>query len=116
MADLGRGLIFLAFAVAVYGVVSAIYGGVTGRREWVTSARRSVYTLAGLTTAAFAVLELAFLRNDFSFSVVQSHSSITTPTSRSGIRRPSGPSGAPSTSASRDSRRTRAGRSAAGRG
>src|SRR4051812_18327944 len=80
MADLGRGLTFLAFAVAVYGVVAALYGGITGRREWVTSARRTVYALAALTTGAFVVLELAFLRSDFSFSVVQSHSSTTTPT------------------------------------
>src|SRR3954468_3472077 len=80
MADLGRGLTFLAFAVAVYGVVAALYGGLSGQREWVTSARRSVYALAGLTTGAFVVLEVAFLRSDFSFSVVQSHSSTTTPT------------------------------------
>jgi cytochrome c-type biogenesis protein CcmF len=79
MADLGRGLTFLAFAVAVYGVVAGLYGGITGRREWVTSARRSVYALAGLSTAAFAVLEIAFLRNDFGLAVVQSHSSTTTP-------------------------------------
>src|ERR1041384_4258775 len=79
MADLGRGLTFLAFAVAVYGVVAALYGATTGRREWVTSARRSVYALGGLTTAAFAVLEIAFLRDDFGFAVVQSHSSTTTP-------------------------------------
>src|ERR1700712_575088 len=80
MADLGRGLTFLAFAVAVYGVLAALYGGIARRREWVTSARRAVYTLAALTTGAFVVLELAFLRSDFSFSVVQSHSSTTTPT------------------------------------
>jgi cytochrome c-type biogenesis protein CcmF len=80
MADLGRGLTFLAFAVAVYGVVAALYGGLSGQREWVTSARRAVYALAALTTGAFVVLELAFLRSDFSFSVVQSHSSTTTPT------------------------------------
>ena len=79
MADLGRGLTFLAFAVALYGIGAALYGGIGGRREWVTSARRSVYALGGLTTAAFVVLEIAFLRNDFSFAVVQSHSSITTP-------------------------------------
>ncbi|MDX6701631.1 MAG: cytochrome c-type biosis protein CcmF, partial [Baekduia sp.] len=80
MADLGRGLTFLAFAVAVYGVVAALYGGRTGRGDWVTSARRAVYTLAALTSGAFVVLELAFLRSDFSFSVVWSHSSTTTPT------------------------------------
>ena len=32
-----------------------------------------------LTTAAFAILEIAFLRSDFSFAVVASHSSTTTP-------------------------------------
>src|SRR3954468_13769707 len=80
MADLGRGLTFLAFAVAVYGVVAALYGGLSGQREWVTSARRAIYVLAALTTGAFVVLEIAFLRSDFSFSVVQSHSSTTTPT------------------------------------
>jgi cytochrome c-type biogenesis protein CcmF len=80
MADLGRGLIFLALAVSVYGAGAALSGARTGRREWVTSGRRSVYALAGLATGAFAVLEIAFLRSDFSFSVVQSHSSTTTPT------------------------------------
>src|SRR3954454_14373517 len=80
MADLGRGLLFLGFAVAVYGVTAALYGGLSGRREWVTSARRAIYVLAALTTGAFVVLEIAFLRSDFSFSVVQSHSSTTTPT------------------------------------
>jgi cytochrome c-type biogenesis protein CcmF len=79
MADLGRGLLFLSFAVAVYGVFAALYGGIGHRREWVTSARRSVYALAALTTGAFVVLEIAFLGDDFSFSVVQSHSSTTTP-------------------------------------
>jgi cytochrome c-type biogenesis protein CcmF len=80
MADLGRGLIFLALAVSVYGAFAALYGARTGRPEWVASGRRSVYALAGLATGAFAVLEIAFLRSDFSFSVVQSHSSTTTPT------------------------------------
>ncbi|WCB93033.1 Cytochrome c-type biogenesis protein CcmF [Baekduia alba] len=80
MADLGRGLVFLAFAVALYGVVAALYGGLAHKREWVTSARRAVYALAALTSGAFVVLEVAFLRSDFSFSVVQSHSSTTTPT------------------------------------
>jgi cytochrome c-type biogenesis protein CcmF len=80
MADLGRGLTFLAFLVAVYGVGAALYGARTNKREWATSARRAVYVLAALSTAAFAVLITAFLRNDFYFTVVQSHSSTTTPT------------------------------------
>ncbi|MBI5105714.1 MAG: heme lyase CcmF/NrfE family subunit [Solirubrobacterales bacterium] len=80
MADLGRGLTFLAFAVALYGIGASLYGARAGRRAWADSGRRSVYALAGLTTGAFVILELAFLRSDFSFAVVQSHSSTTTPT------------------------------------
>jgi cytochrome c-type biogenesis protein CcmF len=79
MADLGRGLIFLAFAVALYGIGASLYGALTGRRQWVTSGRRSVYALGGLTTTAFVILEVAFLRSDFTFDVVQRHSSTTTP-------------------------------------
>jgi cytochrome c-type biogenesis protein CcmF len=80
VADLGRGLTFLALAVAVYGVAASLYGGLAHRPDWVTSGRRAAYALAGLTTGAFVVLEIAFLRSDFGFAVVQSHSSTTTPT------------------------------------
>lgn len=80
MPELGRGLLFLALAVSVYGIGASLYGARSGHREWATSGRRAVYALAGLSTAAFVLLEAAFLRNDFSFQVVQSHSSTTTPT------------------------------------
>src|SRR5256885_14750420 len=43
------------------------------------SVRRSVYALAGILTVAFAVLEVAFLRDDFTFNTVASTSSRTTP-------------------------------------
>jgi cytochrome c-type biogenesis protein CcmF len=79
MAVLGRALVFLALAVAIYGIVAALIGARRGRRDLVESARRSVYACAGLLTGAFLVLELAFLRSDFSFAVVTSHSSTTTP-------------------------------------
>jgi cytochrome c-type biogenesis protein CcmF len=39
-----------------------------------------VYALAGVLTVAFAVLEVAFLRNDFAFNTVADTSSLTTPT------------------------------------
>ena len=79
MATLGRALIILALAVALYGIVAAIVGARRGRRDLVDSARRSVYAIAGLTVGAFAILEIAFLRSDFSFEVVATHSSTTTP-------------------------------------
>jgi cytochrome c-type biogenesis protein CcmF len=77
---LGRACVILALVVAVYGIGASVYGAVTGRREWVASGRRAVFGLAILTTVAFGVLEIAFLRSDFSFRVVAEHSSTTTPT------------------------------------
>src|SRR5262249_23230914 len=41
--------------------------------------RRAVYAMAGSTAVAFGILELAFLRSDFTFATVASHSSTTTP-------------------------------------
>jgi cytochrome c-type biogenesis protein CcmF len=79
-ATLGRACLILAFAVALYGVGAGVYAGRTQDRNWAASARNAVYALAGLTTLAFLILEIAFLRSDFSFAVVTSHSSTTTPT------------------------------------
>ncbi len=79
MALIGRALLILGLLVALYGIVASLYGGITFRSAWVDSGRRSVYALAGLMTAAFAILEVAFLRSDFSFNVVAAHSSTTTP-------------------------------------
>src|SRR5690242_21740685 len=80
MALTGRALLILGLGVAVFGACASLYGVRTGRREWVDCGRRSVYTLAGLMTLAFVILEAAFLRSDFSFNVVAGHSSTTTPT------------------------------------
>ncbi|MBV9465408.1 MAG: heme lyase CcmF/NrfE family subunit, partial [Solirubrobacterales bacterium] len=80
MAVVGRSLLILGLLVAAYGVGASLFGARAGRQEWVDSGRRSVYALAGLTTAAFVILEAAFLRSDFSFKVVAAHSSTTTPT------------------------------------
>jgi cytochrome c-type biogenesis protein CcmF len=79
MALTGRALLILALLVAVFGIVSSLYGVRAQRPEFVDSGRRAVYALAGLATLAFAILEAAFLRSDFSFNVVASHSSTTTP-------------------------------------
>jgi cytochrome c-type biogenesis protein CcmF len=79
VATFGRACLILGLAVALYGIAASIYGARTGRRDWVASGRRAVYALAGLSTAAFVVLEIAFLRSDFRFEVVATHSSTTTP-------------------------------------
>lgn len=78
-ATLGRACLILALGVAVYGVGAGVYAGRTQDRNWAASARRAVYTMAGLATLAFAILEIAFIRSDFHFSTVITHSSTTTP-------------------------------------
>jgi cytochrome c-type biogenesis protein CcmF len=79
VATFGRACLILGLAVALYGIAASMYGARSGRQDWVVSGRRAVYTLAALCAAAFAVLEIAFLRSDFSFAVVSTHSSTTTP-------------------------------------
>ncbi len=80
MAPVGRTLLVLGLIVAVYGIGASLYGARARRTEWVVSGRRAVYALALVTTIAWIILEAAFLRSDFSFNVVASHSSTTTPT------------------------------------
>jgi cytochrome c-type biogenesis protein CcmF len=80
MALLGSAALVLALAVCAYGIGASLYGVKTGLVEWSESGRRSVYALAGILTVAFAVLEVAFLRNDFGFNTVADTSSVTTPT------------------------------------
>src|ERR1700692_465982 len=80
MAGLGFACLLLALAVCLYCIAASLYGARTGRLEFSDSGRRAVYALAGVLTVAFAVLELAFLRNDFAFNTVADTSSRTTPT------------------------------------
>src|SRR5579875_2557170 len=85
MADLGRACLFLVLGVCAYGIVAALYAAkgakdARARESWLESARRAVYAVALLTTVAMGVLEVAFLRNDFSFYTVATTSSRTTPT------------------------------------
>ena len=70
MAVIGRALLILCLAACLYGIAASLYGARSSRREWVDSGRRSVYALAAMIGGAFAILEAAFLRNDFSYNVV----------------------------------------------
>jgi cytochrome c-type biogenesis protein CcmF len=85
----GRALLIFALAIAVYGIFASLYGARTrnappGRyrwdgRAWIASGRRAVYALTVTVAVCFALLEVAFLRSDFSFALVASNSSTTTP-------------------------------------
>jgi cytochrome c-type biogenesis protein CcmF len=76
----GSALLAAALLAALYAAGAAVYGGRSGDRRWVDSARRAVYAMAGLLTVAVAVIEVAFVRDDFGFALVADHSSTTTPT------------------------------------
>jgi cytochrome c-type biogenesis protein CcmF len=75
----GRACLLLAVVVCVYGIGASLAGARARRRDWADSGRRAVYGLAAVTTVAFAILESAFLRSDFTYALVGQHSSTTTP-------------------------------------
>jgi cytochrome c-type biogenesis protein CcmF len=79
-ALVGRLCLLLALAVCVYGIGASVYGARSGAEEWTRAGRRAVFTLAGILTVAFAILEIAFLRSDFAFNTVADTSSRSTPT------------------------------------
>src|SRR3954469_1281307 len=79
MAAVGSACLIVALLTAVYSAASALYGAKTGRRQYVVSARRAMYGMAGVLLLAMALLEIAFVRSDFSFSLVQRYSSTDTP-------------------------------------
>ncbi len=78
MASLGSALLALAFVAAVAAGLLALYGR-NGERRWIDLSRRTVYAFFGLLTACVVIIEIAFASNDFSFNIVQQHSSIETP-------------------------------------
>jgi len=80
MATVGSACLVVGLLTALYAVGAALYGARRGGPRWVVSARHAIYALAGLLVTAFAILEAAYLRSDFSFSLVATNSSSDTPT------------------------------------
>jgi cytochrome c-type biogenesis protein CcmF len=78
MTSLGSALLALAFLAAVSAGVVALLGR-NGERRWIDLSRRTVYVFCGLLTICVVIIEVAFANNDFSFNIVQQHSSIETP-------------------------------------
>ncbi|WP_249009548.1 heme lyase CcmF/NrfE family subunit [Conexibacter sp. DBS9H8] len=79
MAALGHAILIIAFLLCLYGAGASIYGVRTGANDWIVSGRRSVYTLAVLMVIAFALVEDAFIANNFHFRIVASSSATTIP-------------------------------------
>jgi cytochrome c-type biogenesis protein CcmF len=79
MPALGHAILIIGFVVCFYGAGASIYGIRANKPDWVISGRRAVYALAALMIVAFALLENAFITNNFHFRVVSSSSSTTIP-------------------------------------
>jgi cytochrome c-type biogenesis protein CcmF len=79
MALAGAICLAAALAICVYGIGASLYGARAGRRDFVASGRRAVYALAGVLAVAMGILQAAFVRSDFAFELVATHSSSTTP-------------------------------------
>ena len=80
MAGVGSACLAIGLLTALYAAGASLYGARSGRRGWVASGRRAMYCLAALMVVAFALLERAFLRSDFSLALVAEGSSTDTPT------------------------------------
>ena len=80
MAAVGSAVLAVSLLTSVYVAVAALYGARSGRREFVVSARRAMYSLAALLLGAMVLIEIAYLRSDFSFKIVAENSSTDTPT------------------------------------
>src|SRR5919202_5516796 len=79
MAALGWACLVVGLLVATYSAGASLYGALSGRRQFVVSARRAMYVLAALMVTAFALVEIAFARTDLSFNLVARYSSTDTP-------------------------------------
>jgi cytochrome c-type biogenesis protein CcmF len=79
MAAVGWACLLVGLLTAAYSTGAALYGALTGKRQFVVSARRAMYALAGLLTLAVVLLEISFARSDFSLDLVTRYSSTDTP-------------------------------------
>ncbi len=77
-ASLGSAVLALAFLAMLFAAVAALIGR-NGDERWVLASRRAVYGACGLLTLCVVLIEIAFATDDFSFNIVQQHSSIETP-------------------------------------
>src|SRR5919198_1387133 len=80
MASVGFACLVVGLVTALYASGAALYGVRSGQRQYVVSSRHAFFCLAGLMVFATAILETAYARNDFSYSLVAQNSSTDTPT------------------------------------
>ncbi|MHB1469871.1 MAG: heme lyase CcmF/NrfE family subunit, partial [Solirubrobacteraceae bacterium] len=79
MASAGAGALIFALVVCLFGIGASIYGVRADDERWIESGRRAVYGLALTLLACMAIVEVAFLTNDYGYNIVAETSSATTP-------------------------------------
>src|SRR2546423_13901635 len=79
MAPLGSAALICALITAAYAGGAAVAGARPGRAALVVSGRRAIFCVAGLCMFAVVLLEIAYLRSDFSLALVTNNSSHATP-------------------------------------
>src|SRR4249919_489984 len=77
-SSLGSAALALAFVALLAAAALALVGR-DGDARWVLASRRAVYAALALLTLCVVLIEIAFAGDDFSFNIVQQHSSIETP-------------------------------------
>jgi cytochrome c-type biogenesis protein CcmF len=77
-ASLGSAVLALAFLTTIFAAAAALSGR-KGDRRRVDVSRRAVYAACALLTVCVVLIEIAFASDDFSFKIVQQHSSLETP-------------------------------------
>ena len=75
MAELGSFSVMMAFAIAIYTVVTGAIGGRTRRNEWIVSAENGITASFVLVLLATVALVYLFLTKDFQVRYVAMHSS-----------------------------------------
>jgi cytochrome c-type biogenesis protein CcmF len=80
MADLGRAALIVTLGLAVYATVAGAWAARSRRRRLADSAGNALLAALGTSAVASAVLLVALLRHDFSFTYVADHTSSRLPT------------------------------------
>jgi cytochrome c-type biogenesis protein CcmF len=79
MASLGSLTLLAAFVACSYAIAASVAGARRGSRRLIESGIGALYLVAGLMTAASAVIVHAFVANDYSIKYVQRYSDAALP-------------------------------------
>ncbi|MBO9532172.1 MAG: cytochrome c biogenesis protein CcsA [Solirubrobacteraceae bacterium] len=80
MDVVGRALLLLALGLSIFGSGAALAAarGI-GPSGLLPASRRALYAVFAMAVGAFVILEIAFIKPDFSYTTVVGHASLTTP-------------------------------------